>query len=85
MHRADTYGIISIVDIDKVDFSQVPEENNDNLRKSLDLSQFVIKWYHGEEPTFIIDGSVTPLQTLTHAECLSLMGTSEWSEPDIME
>ena len=80
MHRADTYGIISIVDIDKVDFSQVPEENNENLRKSIDGSKFVIKWYHGEEPTFITDGSVTPLQTLTHAEALALMATAEWSD-----
>ena len=80
MHRADTYGIINIVDIDKVDFSQISEENNENLRKSLDGSQFVIKWYHGEEPTFIIDGSVAPLQTLTHAECLALMDTPEWNE-----
>lgn len=82
MHRADTYGIISIVDIDKVDFSQVPEENNENLRKSLDGSQFVIKWYHGEEPSFIADGTIVPLQTLTHEECLALMSTAEWSEPD---
>jgi hypothetical protein len=80
MHRADTYGIIDIAQIDSVDFSQVPEENNENLRKSIDGSKFVIKWYHGEEPTFITDGSVTPLQTLTHAECLALMATAEWSE-----
>ena len=81
MHGADTYGIIAIIDIDKVDFSQVPEENNENLRKSLDGSQFVIKWESKHEPTFIIDGSVTPLQTLTHEECLALMATPEWSEP----
>ena len=81
MHGADTYGIIDIAQIDSVDFSQVPEENNENLRKSIDGSKFVIKWESKHEPTFITDGSVTPLQTLTHAEALALMATAEWGEP----
>lgn len=80
MHRADTYGIIAITDIDKVDFSQVDQTSADTVRKSLDGLKFVLKWYHGEEPTFIIDGTITPLQTLTHEECLALMATPEWSE-----
>jgi len=80
MHRADTYGIIDIAQIDSVDFSQVAEDRT-TIRKSIDGSKFVIKWYHNEEPTFITDGSVTPLQTLTHAECLALMATAEWTEP----
>ena len=81
MHRADTYAIIAIADIDKVDFSQVDQTSADTVRKSLDGSKFVLKWYHGEEPTFITDGTIVPLQTLTHAECLDLMNTPEWSEP----
>jgi hypothetical protein len=80
MHGADTYGIIDIAQIDSVDFSQVPEQRT-TIRTSIDGSKFVIKWESGHEPTFIADGSVTPLQTLTHAECLALMATAEWSEP----
>jgi hypothetical protein len=76
---ADTYAIINIADLPNIDFSQVGETDETTIRKSLDQTQFVIKY--NAEPTFITDGSVTPLQTLTHAEALNLMSTAEWSEP----
>ena len=41
----------------------------------------VIKWFDEHEPTFITDGTVVPVQTLTHEEALVLMATAEWSEP----
>ena len=75
----NTYAIISINDLDNVDFSQVIESNRDTIRLSLDESKFVLKW--NEEPEFIADGSVVPLQILTHSECLELMDTPEWSNP----
>ncbi len=74
----DTYAIININDLSKVDFSQVGQTSADTVRKSLDGSMFVLKWE--ETPTFITDGTIIPLQTLTHQECLDLMNTSEWSE-----
>ena len=80
-HLPNVYAIISTTDIDNVDFTQVPEENNESLRYSLDGTEFVIKWFDEHEPTFITDGTVVPLQTLTHEEALTLMATSEWSEP----
>ena len=76
---ADTYAIINIADLGNVDFSQVGETDETTIRKSLDETQFVLKW--NTEPTFITDGTVTPLQTLTHDEALTLMATAEWSEP----
>ena len=79
-HLPNVYAIISTTDIDNVDFTQVPE-NNESLRYSLDGTEFVIKWFDEHEPTFITDGTVVPLQTLTHEEALVLMATSEWSEP----
>ena len=83
-HLPDVFAIISTLDVTKVDFSQVPEENNQSLRYSLDGSQFAIKWEHEHEPTFITDGTLVPLQTLTHSEAVLLMGTIEWS-PEIPE
>ncbi len=80
-HLPNVYAIISTTDIDNVDFTQVPEENNKYLRYSLDKTEFVIKWFNEHTPTFITDGTVVPLQTLTHAEALVLMATAEWSEP----
>jgi len=80
---ADTYAIINIADLPNIDFSQVGETDENTIRKSLDETQFVLKW--NTEPSFIADGSVTPLQTLTHDEALALMATSEWSEPEPVE
>ena len=75
---ADTYAIINIADLSNIDFSQVGETDQNTIRKSLDETQFVLKW--NTEPTFITDGTVVPLQTLTHDEALALMASAEWSE-----
>ena len=76
-----TYAIIKLAEIGLIDFGQVAQSSASTVRKSLDNSQFVIKWQDGYEPTFISDGKVTPLQVLSHAECLELMATDKWSEP----
>ncbi len=76
-----TYAIINLTDIGLIDFSQVAQSSASTVRKSIDNTQFVIKWQEGYEPTFISDGSVKPLQVLSHAECLELMSTDKWSEP----
>ena len=75
------YGIILTTDVDKIDFSQVYPKEPGQLRYSLDDTQFVIKWEQDYEPTFITDGTIIPLQILTHAGCLDLMSTDEWSQP----
>jgi hypothetical protein len=74
----DIYAIIDINDLLKVDFTQVGETSANTVRKSLDNSKFVLKWE--TMPTFITDGTIVPLQVLTHEECLELMNTPEWSE-----
>jgi len=75
---ADTYAIVNINDLSKVDFSQVGQTSADTVRKSLDGSMFVLKWE--QTPTFISDGTIIPLQILTHEDCLALMQTAEWTE-----
>lgn len=75
---AETYVIINIADLSSIDFSQIGETSQNTIRKSLDESQFVIKY--NTEPSFISDGTVTPLQTLTHSEALDLMATDAWTE-----
>lgn len=71
------YSIINISDLSKIDFTQVIETSENTIRKSIDESEFVIKYV--TEPSFISDGTVTPLQTLSHAQCLALMADSDWS------
>ena len=77
--QAETYAIVSITDLANIDFAQIGETDETTIRKSLDDLQFIIKY--NTEPTFITDGTVTPLQTLTHEQALTLMASSEWSEP----
>ncbi len=75
-----TYAVINLTDIDKIDFAQIGETSAFTIRKSLDDTQFVIKWKDGYTPTFINNGSVVPVGTYTHAEILAIMATPAWSE-----
>jgi hypothetical protein len=79
-HLPDVYATINIADLPNIDFSQVSETDENTIRKSLDDSLFVIKWSNEHEPSFIADGTVVPVQTLTHSEALVLMASPEWSE-----
>jgi len=81
--QAETYAIINIADLPNIDFAQIGETDETTIRKSLDDLQFIIKY--NTEPTFITDGTVTPLQTLTHEQALTLMASAEWSEPTPVE
>jgi hypothetical protein len=74
-----TYAIIQTSDLANIDFDQIGETNENTLRYNLANTEFVIKW--NSTPTFISDGSILPVSTLTHQEALALMATPEWSEP----
>ena len=80
--QADVYATINIADLPLIDFSQIGETDENTIRKSLDLSEFIIKY--NALPSFIVDGSVVPLQIMTHDEALVLMNTPAWSE-DIVD
>jgi hypothetical protein len=75
------YAVIDITDLELIDFSQIEETSRDTIRKSLDDTQFVIKWEDGYTPTFIMDGTVVPVGTYDHHAILELMATDKWSQP----
>jgi hypothetical protein len=81
MHNTKTYAVINLTEISLIDFSQVAQSSASTIRKSLDNTQFVIKWQDGYEPTFIADGTVIPVGTYDHHAILQLMATDKWSEP----
>jgi len=81
MHNTKTYAIIKLADIGLIDFSQVAQSSASTIRKSLDDTQFVIKWEEGYTPTFITDSSVVPVGTYDHHAILEIMATDKWSEP----
>jgi len=78
MENNRTYTILNISDLVNVDFKQVGETSENTIRKSLDETQFVIKY--NTTPTFISDGTVTPVEVLNYTEVLDLMNTPKWSE-----
>ena len=81
MHNTKTYAVINLTDISLIDFSQVAQSSASTIRKSLDDTQFVIKWEDGYTPTFITNASVIPVGTYDHHAILELMATDKWSEP----
>jgi len=80
---AETYATISTADLGLIDFSQIHETSAETIRKSLDESEFIIKF--DAVPSFISDGSVEILQAMNHDEALQLMATEKWSEPILEE
>lgn len=74
-----TYIVINLTDTNIVLFSQVNENSAQTMRRNLANTQGLLSFQ--VEPSFITDGSLTPVSTLTHEEALALMSTSDWSEP----
>ena len=77
MNQVLTYTIINISDIEKITISEIIETNLETIRHSIDELLFGIKFQN--EPDFITNGDVVPVQTLTHLEALELMQTQNWS------
>jgi len=81
MHNIKTYATINLSDIGLIDFAQVGQTSASTIRKSLDNTEFVVKWQDGYTPTFITDSSVIPVGTYDHHAILELMATDKWSLP----
>tara|TARA_R110000823_G_scaffold65899_1_gene154697 strand:+ start:710 stop:952 length:243 start_codon:yes stop_codon:yes gene_type:complete len=76
----NTYIIINLTEIEKVDFSLILETSEATLRISNNGLQTVLKW-EGSEPSFVstlssYDGPYT------HSEILTIMATTAWVGPD---
>ena len=79
MHNTKTYIVVNIADLGLVDFVQVSESSASTIRKSVDETQFTLKWENGYTPTFITDGTITPVGTYDHHAILELMATPAWA------
>ena len=73
------YAIINISDLTNINFNEIAETGQNTIRRSIDETKFLIKY--NSEPSFILNGNVTPLQTMSHAQCLALLADSDWT-PD---
>ena len=73
-----TYADINMNDLGLVDFSQTITTSSNTIRISNDNLFFIIKWWDNQTPTFITDGTITPVSTMNQTQCLSLMLTANW-------
>ena len=80
-----TYATALTSTLGNVDFSQVMESSINTVRKSLDESQFTLKWYTANKPTFITDESVTLTWSGSHKDCLTLLNTPAWTDTGSLE
>ena len=79
-----TYAFANTSTIGNVDFTQVMETSANTVRKSIDESQFILKWYTTNTPTFIADNSVTLAWSGSHANCLTQLTSSFWIDTGSM-
>jgi hypothetical protein len=72
------YLIISMSELDKVDFFQILQTSAETLRVSVDMTKAIIKWEGKEIPSFIssLDYKEGPL---THNQITKILKTTEWS------
>ena len=76
----NTYYVINESDRSKVDFDEIVQ-SPEKVRQNLAGTQFIIKNKLVEgTPIFIENGTVVPVHTLTHLECLDLISGEEWVE-----
>lgn len=72
------YLIISVSEINKINFDEVIQNSPQYMRKSVDQTKTLIKW-DGSDPSFI--SSLTSKDgPYSYDQILSIMGTSEWTE-----
>jgi hypothetical protein len=74
-----TYATALTATLGNVDFAQVMETSAATVRKSIDQTEFVLKWYTAQTPSFITDSSVTLTWSGSYADCLTLMSTTKWT------
>ena len=77
---ATTYAVINLTDTNAVLFSQVNQSSAQTMRRDLANTQGLLSYQ--VEPSFITNGSLTPVETMDHAAALALMATPEWSDPN---
>ncbi len=79
-YNTKIYAVLNMSDLDNVNFNEVITTSKETIRKSIDESQFLTKYFI--TPSFIPDGTVTPVSVMDHEACLTLMATPEWTNPN---
>lgn len=74
------YVVFDLTEVDTIDFSEVMETSADTLRKNLAETQSFVK-YEGDQPASVA-ALTTKSQEYTHAEILTLLAGTDWTDPN---
>jgi hypothetical protein len=74
------YVVFDLTEVDTIDFSEVMETSADTLRKNLANTQSFVK-YESDMPASVA-ALTTRSQEYTHAEILTLLAGTDWTDPD---
>jgi len=77
---ATTYAVINLDDTNAILFSQVNQSSAQTMRRNLANTQGLLSYQ--VEPSFITNGSLTPVETMDHAAALALLTTAAWTDPN---
>ena len=74
------YVVFDLSEVDTIDFSEVMETSADTLRKNLADTQSFVK-YESDMPVSVT-ALTTRSQEYTHADILTLLAGTDWTDPN---
>ena len=74
--------IFNVSELNQIDFNQVLETSLDTVRKSVDNTKTFVKW-DGVIPE-CVNNLTTKEGPYTYDEILTILSTTEWTDPNIM-
>ena len=75
------YVIFNVSELNTINFDEVLETSIDTVRKSVDETKTFVKFEGAMPPS--VSTLTTKEGPYTHSEILSILATSEWTNPDI--
>ena len=76
--------IFNVSELGSIDFSEVLETSMDTVRISTDGTKTFVKWETSTIPQSI-ENLVTKEGPYNYSEIMSILGTSEWTQDDIIQ
>ena len=74
------YVVFNLTEIDTIDFSEVMEASAETLRRNLSNTQSFVK-YESDMPASVA-ALTTRSQEYTHADILTLLAGTDWTDPN---
>jgi hypothetical protein len=73
--------IFDVSELDTINFNEVLETSADTVRKSVDQTKTFVKWDGTTIPPSV-EALTTKQGPYTYTEILSILSTSEWTDPN---